>query len=229
MKKILLVEDDVLLNRTLSYHLALEGYGISSAMSCREAERLLEAEDFALALLDVNLPDGSGYELCRLIKPAKAETLVVFLTANDRESDQLRGYELGAVDYITKPFSTAALLRKIQAMFAQLSHSRDGGSFYDDGSLFLDFDGRQGALNGAPLALSDLEFRLLELLCRHPGRVLTRGQLLEKLWDSKGRFVDEHTLTTTVSRVRGKIEAGGGRYIKTVYGMGYQWTGGEKT
>lgn len=228
MKRILLAEDDALLNRTLTYNLASDGYEVTAALNARAAEKYLARGGFDLALLDVNLPDGSGYELCKLIKSDWPDTVVLFLTANDRESDQLRGYELGAVDYITKPFSVAALRRKIQAMFAMLDRSGPAGSVYDDGRLCLDFAGQRGTLDGAPLSLSALEYRFLELLCAHPDQVLTRGQLLDRLWDSKGSFVDEHTLTTTVSRVRGKIEAGGGTYIKTVYGMGYQWTGGEK-
>lgn len=229
MKSILLIEDDALLNKTLSYNLASEGYAVRQALNARTALKELEGGDFDLVLLDVNLPDGSGWELCRQIQARPDKPPVLFLTANDRESDQLRGYELGALDYVTKPFSTAALLRKIAALF-RLLERRDGpGELFDDGRLFLDFDGQRASLEGQPLALSALEFRLLRLLWAHPRQVLTRGQLLEKLWDARGSFVDEHTLTTTVSRVRTKIEATGGRYIKTVYGMGYQWTGGEKT
>lgn len=228
MKKILLAEDDALLNKTLTYNLASDGYEVVPVPDRRAAEAALERDRYDLALLDVNLPDGSGYELCKLIRTVQPEAVVIFLTANDRESDQLRGYELGAVDYITKPFSIAALRRKLQAVFALLERGGPVGSVYDDGSLFLDFAGQRAALRGAALHLSALEYRLLELLCAHPDQVLTRGQLLDRLWDSKGNFVDEHTLTTTVSRVRGKIEAAGGTYIKTVYGMGYQWTGGEK-
>ena len=228
MKRILLVEDDALLNGTLTYNLASDGYEVTAAQSADAAAKCLDEGTYDLVLLDVNLPGGSGYDLCRRVKPERPETLVIFLTANDRESDQLRGYELGAVDYVTKPFSVAALRRKIQAMFAMLERDGPRGRAYDDGRLFLDFAGRRAELNGAPLALSDLEYRLVELLCAHPNQVLTRGKILDKLWDSRGNFVDEHTLTTTVSRVRGKIEAAGGAYIKTIYGMGYQWMGGEK-
>jgi len=108
MKKILLVEDDDLLNKTLTYNLISEGYDTVSALNAGRATELLTQTEYDLVLLDINLPDGSGYDLCRLIKPENPDTLVIFLTANDQESDQIRGYEAGAVDYITKPFSRRA-------------------------------------------------------------------------------------------------------------------------
>ena len=181
-----------------------------------------------MVLLDVNLPDGNGYDLCKLIKPEHADTIVIFLTANDQESDQIRGYEVGAVDYITKPFVIGALQRKIKAMFSMLEHHKPAKDIYDDGRLFLDFSEQTASLNGKALTLSPMEYKMLNLFRKNPKQVLTRGQLLEKLWDIDEKFVDEHTLTTTVSRIRSKIEADGGTpYIKTIYGMGYQWTGGE--
>ena len=192
MKQILIVEDDNLLNKTLTYNLELDGYTITSVLNARTAAESLKTNIFDLVLLDINLPDGNGYDLCRLIKPEHPDTVVIFLTANDQESDQIRGYEAGAVDYITKPFSISALQRKIKAMFAML------------------------------------EYKMLNLFLKNPKQVLTRQQLLERLWDIDEKYVDEHTLTTSISRIRSKIEADGDTYIKTVYGMGYQWTGGEK-
>lgn len=227
MRRILIIEDDTLLNKTLVYNLAADGYNISSALNAKAATEKLTAEEYDLVLLDINLPDGNGYDLCRLIKPEYPDTMVIFLTANDQERDQIRGYEAGAVDYITKPFSIAALQRKINAMFAMLEHHKPAKDIYDDGSLFLDFSEQSASLNGKVLTLSPMEFKMLNLFRKNPKQVLTRRRLLEKLWDAEENYVDEHTLTTTVSRVRGKIEADGGTYIKTVYGMGYQWMGGE--
>ena len=219
MKQILLVEDDALLNKTLTYNLRSDGYHVTPALSAKAAARLLGETEYDLVLLDINLPDGSGYDLCGLIKPGHPATLVIFLTANDQESDQIRGYEAGAVDYITKPFSIGALQRKIRAMFAMLEHRGLSRDVYDDGRLFLDFSEQAAKLNGVPLTLSATEYKMLDLLRQNPKRVLTRRLLLEKLWDADGNYVDEHTLTTTVSRIRAKIEAGGDTYIKTVYGM----------
>jgi DNA-binding response OmpR family regulator len=228
MKKILLVEDDALLNKTLTYNLISEGYDTVSALNADTATEALARTEFDLVLLDINLPDGNGYDLCRLIKPENPDTLVIFLTANDQESDQIRGYKAGAVDYITKPFSIEVLLRKIRAMFAMLEHRGLTKDFYDDGRLFLDFSEQSAALNGKSLILSPMEYKMLYLFCKNPKQILTRQRLLERLWDAEENYVDEHTLTTFISRIRGKIEAEGDTYIKTIYGMGYQWMGGER-
>ena len=228
MKQILIVEDDSFLNKMLAYNLTADGYGVTSALNARTAADAIRQREFDLVLLDINLPDGNGFELCKLIKPQHPDTIVIFLTANDQESDQIRGYEVGAVDYITKPFVIGALQRKIKAMFAMLEHHKPAKDIYDDGRLFLDFSEQTASLNGKPLTLSPMEYKMLNLFRKNPRQVLTRGQLLEKLWDIDERFVDEHTLTTSISRIRSKIESDGGApYIKTVYGMGYQWTGGE--
>lgn len=228
MKRILIVEDDNLLNKTLTYNLTSDGYEVTGVLNARTATTKLTSSEYDLVLLDINLPDGNGYDLCRLIKPEHPATVVIFLTANDQESDQMRGYEVGAVDYITKPFSIGALQRKISAMFSMLEHHKPAKDIYDDGRLFLDFSEQAASLNGKPLTLSPMEFKMLNLFRKNPKQVLTRGQLLEKLWDVDENYVDEHTLTTTISRIRGKIESEGGTYIKTIYGMGYQWMGGGK-
>ncbi len=228
MKHILIVEDDTLLNKALVYNLRSDGWDVTSALGARSAANLLAGTEYNLVLLDINLPDGNGYDLCRLVKPEHPDTLVIFLTANDQECDQLRGYEAGAVDYITKPFSIEALQRKIKAMFALLEHHKPTKDLYDDGRLFLDFSQQTAALNGRPLTLSPMEYKMLYLFCKNPKQVLTRQRLLERLWDADEKFVDEHTLTTSISRIRGKIEADGDTYIKTIYGIGYQWTGGEQ-
>lgn len=114
MKQILLVEDDVLLNKTLAYNLATDGYKITAVRNATAAAEALKINSFALALLDINLPDGNGYELCRLIKQTHPDTVIIFLTANEQERDQIRGYEAGAVDYITKPFSIGRFAAKNQ-------------------------------------------------------------------------------------------------------------------
>ena len=227
MKRILIVEDDALLNKTLAYNLS-DGWDVTPALNAKTAAALLAGTEYDLVLLDINLPDGNGYDLCGLIKPEHPDTVVIFLTANDQESDQIRGYEAGAVDYITKPFSIEALQRKIRAMFAMLEHHKPAKDLYDDGRLFLDFSEQSATLNGKPVTLSPMEYKMLYLFCKNPRQVLTRQRLLERLWDVDEKFVDEHTLTPSISRIRGKIEAEGDTYIKTIYGIGYQWTGGER-
>ncbi|KAI4449054.1 Sensory transduction protein regX3 [Eubacterium plexicaudatum ASF492] len=212
----------------MTYNLKSDGYDITSVLNTKTAADNLTVSEYDLVLLDINLPDGNGFDLCRVIKPQHPDTMVIFLTANDQECDQIRGYEAGAVDYITKPFSVGALQRKISAMFAMLEHHRPAKDIYDDGRLFLDFSEQTASLNGKPLSLSTMEFKMLNLFRKNPKQVLIRGHLLEKMWDVNENYVDEHTLTTTISRIRSKIEADGGTYIKTVYGMGYQWMGGER-
>lgn len=228
MKHLLIVEDDILLNKTLCYNLISDGFTVTSAKNARTAREQMHASRFDLVLLDVGLPDGNGFTLCQELKALHPDTPVIFLTANDSELDQLRGYEAGAVDYVTKPFSVLALQKKMSAMLLLLAAHKPIHDIFDDGRLLLDFLEQTGTLDGKPLTLSTMEFKVLGLFRKNPKQVLTRAQLLERLWDADEKFVDEHTLTTTISRIRAKIEAGGSCYIKTVYGMGYLWTGGEQ-
>ena len=226
MKRILIVEDDQLLNQTLTFNLISDGYAVRSAYSLAQAREAGGA--FDLILLDVHLPDGNGTDFCRGLREEGNNVYILFLTADDRESDMLRGYEAGGSDYLTKPFSIAVLGRKIAAIFASLDHlpQRDQ---YDDGFLHLDFSAQSARLGGEALELTPREYKTLHLFVQNPGIILTKNQLLERLWDDEGNFVDEHTLTTTISRIRKKLERGGREYIRTRYGVGYQWTGGGKT
>lgn len=228
MKKILLTEDDSLLNKTLAYNLISEGYKVTSAYTYASAVACLQKEEFHLALLDINLPDGCGLDLCEEIRSRGQQTYIMFLTANDKENDMLKGYEAGGADYITKPFSIAVLCKKVSAVFAGMDRRSPMHDLYDDGILKIDFSEQSSSLAGEPLDLTPKEYRALFLFVKNPRMILTKRLLLEKLWDIDGDFVDEHTLTTIISRIRKKIEADGRKYIKTAYGMGYQWIGGER-
>ena len=219
MKKILVAEDDKLLSKTLCYNLTLAGYETDAARA------LYKDQEYDLFVLDINLPDGSGFDLCRDIKSRHENAAVIFLTANDMERDMLKGFELGADDYITKPFPISILQRKIAALFKRMP-GQTGGE-YNDGNLYINFSSMTASLAGSSVMLTPLEYRMLNVLVKNPRIVLTRQVLLEKLWDTDGNFVDEHALTSNISRIRGKIETGGYKYIKTVYGMGYMWVGGE--
>ena len=205
MKQILIVEDDSFLNKMLDYNLTADGYGVTSALNARTAADAIRQREFDLVLLDINLPDGNGFELCKLIKPQHPDTIVIFLTANDQESDQIRGYEVGAVDYITKPFVIGALQRKIKAMFAMLEHHKPAKDIYDDGRLFLDFSEQTASLNGKPLTLSPMEYKMLNLFRKNPRQVLTRGQLLEKLWDIDERRGKMKFQNLSVKRLFGRV------------------------
>ena len=223
--RILVVEDDRLLNNTLCYNLNTMGYTVDAALSKQAATNDIEKQDYDLIVLDVNLPDGNGFDFCRKAKERHPDTAIIFLTANDMESDMLKGYELGADDYVTKPFHMSVFQKKLAALLGRIA-KQSGGDCYDDGILSINFFLFTAAISGEAISFTPLEYRLLKVLTKNPKAVLTRQILLEKLWDIDGNFVDEHALTAAVSRVRNKIEAGGRQYIKTVYGMGYMWIGG---
>ena len=145
----------------------------------------------------------------------------MFLTARDLEEDALRGYELGAEDYVTKPFSMKILLKKIRVMLKLVSEEAD--NVFDDGYLKADLSKAKVEVNGKPCALTPTEFKLLQVLLENRRQLLTYNILLERLWDCDGQFVDKHTLVVNVNRLRGKIEDTKHKYISNVYGMGYQW------
>ena len=225
--RILVVEDDRLLNHTLCYNLDTAGYTVDSALTKSAASNFLAKQDYDLIVLDVNLPDGNGFDFCREVKDRRPDTAVIFLTANDMESDMLKGYELGAEDYVTKPFPMSVFQKKLAVVLGRLA-KQPGGDSYEDGALSVNFSAMTASLSGKPLAFTPLEYRLLKILTKNPQIVLTRQVLLEKLWDADGNYVDEHALTAAISRVRNKIETEGRQYIKTVYGMGYMWIGGTQ-
>lgn len=225
--RILVVEDDRLLNHTLCYNLEAAGYVVDSALTKSTASNLLTRQDYDLIVMDVNLPDGNGFDLCRETKEHhRSDTAIIFLTANDMESDMLKGYELGAEDYVTKPFPMSVFLKKLAVVSGRLAKQSGGGDCYEDDALSINFSEMTATLSGKPLVFTPLEYRLLKILTKNPQTVLTRQVLLEKLWDADGNFVDEHALTAAISRVRNKIGTESRQYIKTVYGMGYMWIGG---
>ena len=225
--RILVVEDDKLLNSTLCYNLSMSGYDVDSALSKGAAMRFFTEEKYGLAVLDVNLPDGNGFDLCSEMKKKNPDTAVIFLTARDMESDQLRGFELGADDYVIKPFPISVFQKKVSALLSRIQ-KQSAIDCYDDGNLFINFSEMSAALAGEDISFTAMEYRILKILTANMQTVLTRRILLEKLWDTDGNFVDEHALTCAISRIRAKIEAGSFQYIKTVYGMGYMWVGGLK-
>lgn len=228
MKKILIVEDNDLLNGTLAYNLTSDGYVVNSAYNYKEAVQRLKETEFDVALLDINLPDGNGLDLCDEIRGRGYHTYIIFITANDKESDMLKGYEAGGADYVTKPFSITVLCKKVAAVFANMELRTPRHDLFEDGFLKIDFSEQSAFRNGEPLDFTPKEYRTLFLFVKNPRIILTKRQILEKLWDIDGDFVDEHTLTTIISRIRKKIETDEHKYIKTAYGIGYQWIGGEQ-
>lgn len=222
--RILVVEDDQLLNNTLCYNLTTEGYVVDSVMTRAEATKSIKTKKYELVILDVNLPDGNGFDLCHVVKENIPEAAVIFLTANDMESNMIKGFELGADDYVTKPFHISVFCRKVSALAARLQ-KQSKSNYYNDGNFYINFDEMTASIAGKTVTFTTFEYRLLNVLTKNHKIVLTRQALLEKLWDIEGNFVDEHALTAAISRIRNKIENDGFQYIKTVYGMGYMWIG----
>ena len=227
MAKILVVEDDLALSAGLCFELDAAGHLTVSAYTCQKARQCLKADAFGLAILDVNLPDGTGFELCREIKARLPGLPVIFLTANDLEADVLAGFDLGADDYITKPFNLVILKRRVEvALRRGAGAGQAEAGRYSDGYLRVDFGALTAERAGETLAITPNEYKLLRVLTANAGNVITRQTLLEKLWDRGGNYIDDHTLTVTMNRLRAKLEGPGHTYIKTVRGMGYIWTGG---
>lgn len=224
--RILVVEDDLALSAGLCFELDTSGYLTVAAYNYQKAQQFLKHDHFDLVILDVNLPDGNGFDLCREAKTIMPELPVIFLTANDLEQDVLNGFDLGADDYITKPFNIQILKRRVEvALRRGAAIAKNADDCYEDGFLHLDFQSLTAIRNGEKLAITPNEYKLLRLLIANAGNIVTRKLLLEKLWDCAGNYIDDHTLTVTINRLRSKIEDAEHSYIKTVRGMGYIWIG----
>lgn len=220
MQNILVVEDDYDLNQAICYCLKKSGYGVYGVTFMEKGKQMLSENQIDMVLLDVNLPDGEGFSFCRWVKEQK-EVPVIYLTARDMEEDALRGYESGAEDYITKPFSMKILLKKIDIILKRTA-SVNRLVFVDE-NLYIDLDNARMTVKGQECLITPTEWRLLRQFLMNRRQLLTYDLLLERLWDSGGQFVDKHALAVNVNRLRGKIEDENHRYISNVYGMGYQW------
>lgn len=226
--RIMVVEDDLTLSAGLCFELDMNGYLTVAAYNIKKARQLAGEDDFDLVILDVNLPDGSGFDLCRELKERDPGLPVIFLTANDLEEDVVAGFDLGADDYVTKPFSMKILLKRVEAALRHAGRRETAPKDrWEDGFLCLDFAALTARRGQEQIAITPNEYKLLRTLTENGGNVLTRQTLLGKLWDSEGNYIDDHTLTVTMNRLRAKIEDGEHTYIKTVRGMGYIWTGGR--
>ena len=219
LKKILIVEDDQLLNRTLAYNLTSDGYEVISVFNFDSAVRKLRENEFDVALLDINLPDGSGLDLCEEIRNRGQHTYIIFITANDKESDMLKGYEVGGADYVTKPFGMMELVSRIRAVLRRTSKKEEDDT-YVLGEIRMDRKKQEVTVAGEPVALTLKEYELLRKLMENQNIVLTRDKLLEEIWgydfDGETRTVDVHVRT-----LRQKLGEAG-NLIETVRGVGYR-------
>ena len=223
MQHILVLEDDYDLNQAICYSLKKAGYGVYGATFMEKGKQIFVEKQIDMVLLDVNLPDGEGFSFCQWVKNKK-EVPVLYLTARDMEEDVLTGYESGAEDYVTKPFSMKILLRKIEVILKRTVPIKR--LTFADEYLYIALDNARVMVRGQDCPVTPTECRLLRQFLMNQGQLLTYDLLLDRLWDSGGQFVDKHALAVNVNRLRGKIEDQDHRYISNVYGMGYQWIGG---
>lgn len=211
--KILLVEDNKSIIKGLEYAFAQNGYSCEYCLSLDEAVRKAPF-NYDVAVLDIMLPDGNGFDLFKKIR-RYSDLPVIFLTAVDDEDSVVNGLELGADDYITKPFSTRELIARIK----RVANKNSKKNIITVSGVTLDLDKSAVFENGKQLELTALEYKLLSLLMQNAGKVVTRELIFEKIWDVSGNFVNDNTLTVYIKRIRKKLDA---YIIKTVKGMGYQ-------
>lgn len=214
--KILLIEDDETISFGIQSALRRKGYECTACPSMERGKELFSTE-IQLVLLDLNLPDGSGYDFCRWIK-SQAQTPIIFLTVRDDVRDITRGLDMGADDYVTKPFHIAVLESRIAAVLRRVPD--EAGGILSCGDIRFDKEKMQVYLSGSLIDMTSLEYRLLQVFMENKGRTLPRGLILEKLWDAQGNFVNDNTLTVTVKRLRKKLEDT--KHIMTIRGIGYR-------
>lgn len=221
--KILLVEDDLSLINGLALALKKQGYELDIARTVREALSLWSDKKYDLVLLDVSLPDGSGFDICRKIREI-SKVPIIFLTASDEEISIITGLDMGGDDYITKPFKLAVLMSRINAILRRANEFSGDAELNSNGIKVELVKGRVFK-NGSQLNLTAGEYKLLCFFMQNPNAVLSPQQILNKLWDSEGNFVDNNTLTVYIRRLRAKIEDDPSepKMIITVRRMGYKW------
>lgn len=219
--KLFVLEDDAAIGMGLSYSLKNEGYDVTVAKNVKSAYEILNKETFSLYILDLTLPDGSGYDVCREIKKS-GDVPVIFLTAYDDEVNVVMGLDLGADDYISKPFRIKELLARIKSVLRRYSKDSPDG-VVSVGSIKVNTNEAKVYKNGAEIILTAMEYKLLLIFINNRGKVLSRQRLLEDIWDVAGDFVNDNTLTVYIKRLRDKIEEDPAKpqIIKTVRGLGY--------
>mgnify|MGYP003226966656 CR=1 FL=1 len=219
MYNILLIEDDRPLNKAISVYFKKEKFYVLSSFSGQEALDILSQNNLDLIILDINLPDLSGFDLIEQIKIINSNIPILILSACDLDSAILHGFNLGAEDYVTKPFNIEILHKKINVILKRNTKN----IFYKDDHLFFDKNTSKLVINNEETKLTPLEFKLLSFFLENQNQILLKETIIEKIWDSNENYVDEHTLLVNISRLRNKIEDDKHHYIKTVYGLGYRW------
>ena len=224
MNNILYVEDDLSLIDGLKYTLETSGYMIDISRTVKEALTLFKQSQYDLLLLDVTLPDGTGFDICREVR--KLSTVpIIFLTASDQEISIVRGLDIGADDYITKPFKLNELLSRIKAILRRSLQFSKAAAVLEANGIRIDTAERRVWKNGKSLDLPLVEYKLLCLFLQNPNHLLSRELILDRMWDGNGNFVDDNTLSVYVRRLREKVETDPSRpeHLITIRGFGYQW------
>ena len=224
-QKILIIEDEPDIRKTLEYNISREGYKVVCASSLSKGKEHINSSDFSLILLDLMLPDGSGLDLCREIKSDKdkSSTPIIILTAKDDEVDKVVGFELGADDYVTKPFSVRELILRIKAVLKRGAEKKETLEVQRQfGELIMDIDSHEVFVNNEQIILTALEFRLLRQLVDRRGRVQSRDQLLSDVWGYSSE-VTTRTVDTHIKRLREKLGTMG-KYVQTIRGVGYKFS-----
>ncbi len=217
MAKLLLVEDNNAIIMGLDFLFKEEGYNFDVARTCNEADKLITKNKYDIVLLDVFLPDGNGFEICKKIKK-EFNTPVIFLTAKDEEKDIVYGFDIGADDYVIKPFRNRELISRINNV---LRRNNKGKQIkYKD--ITIDVDSGRVYKNEQEVLLTKLEYTILLCLFQNQNILISREKLLNDIWDAAGNFVEDNTLTVYIKRIREKIGDSNGNIIKTIRGMGYR-------
>ena len=224
MQKILYVEDDLSLIDGLQYTLEASGYMVDNAKTVKEALALFRKNTYDLLLLDVTLPDGTGFDVCKAVRNSSTVP-IIFLTASDQEISIVRGLDMGADDYITKPFKLNELLSRIKAILRRSLQFSKADTFLEANGVRVDTAERLVWKNEKPLDLPLVEYKLLCLFMQNPNHLMPREMILDRMWDGNGNFVDDNTLSVYIRRLRNKIEdtPNQPKYLLTERGIGYKW------
>ena len=224
MKRLFLLEDDLSLINGLSFAFKKQGFALDIARTLREADALWAHGKYDLLVLDVSLPDGSGFEFCKKVR-LTSKVPIIFLTASDEETSIIMGLDIGGDDYITKPFKLSVFVSRINALLRRAEGFGAADTELQSNHIKVLLLQGQAFKNGEPLELTAAEYKLLCLFMRNPGVVLTKEQILDKLWDHEGNYIDNSTLTVYIRRLRMKVEDNPSepRMLLTVRRMGYKW------
>ena len=221
MKKILLVEDNETIIMGLKYTLKQENFEVETALNIVSAKSRIKKEKYDMYLLDISLPDGNGFEICRYIKDS-TNAPVIFLTAKDEEKDIVQGLDIGADDYIVKPFRNRELISRINSVLRRYEKNTNSENQIKCKDILIDNNTDKVYKEGKEVILTSLEYKILLMLFNNKNILITRESILDKIWDVAGNFVNDNTLTVYIKRIREKIDDKDGKIIQTVRGIGYR-------